>query len=108
MKVNISEKDIHGKTALHLVAEESLNPCSVDTARLLLDAQASVAAKDRKLETPVHAACREGGFEMVELLLERGATLTEKNLQGKTPREVAAASGKTDVAEHLADVLGAA
>eukprot|EP00746_Dinoflagellata_sp_MGD_P075045 gnl/MRDRNA2_/MRDRNA2_30236_c0_seq1.p1 gnl/MRDRNA2_/MRDRNA2_30236_c0~~gnl/MRDRNA2_/MRDRNA2_30236_c0_seq1.p1 ORF type:complete len:2959 (-),score=667.55 gnl/MRDRNA2_/MRDRNA2_30236_c0_seq1:52-7932(-) len=107
MKVNLAEKDIHGKTALHVIAEQCVASDACDCAKLLLDSQASVAAKDRRLETPIHIACREGGFEMVELLLERGATLTEKNIQGKTPSEVAAASGKTDVAEHLADVLGA-
>jgi ankyrin repeat protein len=53
--------------------------------------------------TPLHAAVAEGGFSVVELLLEKGADprLATRIDECETPRELALRAGRDDVAEVL-------
>eukprot|EP00746_Dinoflagellata_sp_MGD_P069116 gnl/MRDRNA2_/MRDRNA2_28345_c0_seq1.p1 gnl/MRDRNA2_/MRDRNA2_28345_c0~~gnl/MRDRNA2_/MRDRNA2_28345_c0_seq1.p1 ORF type:complete len:2680 (+),score=576.91 gnl/MRDRNA2_/MRDRNA2_28345_c0_seq1:800-8041(+) len=101
---SVHDKDIHGQFPLMFVAENCKNMASIETARVLLNAKAAVGSKDRRLNTALHLAAAEGGLEMVTLLAEHGAALTVQNINGKTPAEVAAKAGHTDLGEYLGEL----
>ena len=87
-------KPIAGKTALHLACAQVtlhrpthytlLMPCGHDTqghievARLLLDAKADILLNDGDACTPLHHACATGLHELVEMLLETAAAISDK------------------------------
>ncbi|XP_029053525.1 transient receptor potential channel pyrexia-like isoform X1 [Osmia bicornis bicornis] len=64
---------------------------SVDAARVLLDngAKPSTCLYQEMVEPVLHCAIRAAAVEIVELLLERGASVVEKNHTGETPLHVA-------------------
>jgi len=68
-----------GMTQLHHIATEQTKDLQrVERARLFLSAGASLASRDRVLEsTPLGWACRWGRRDLVELYLERGAPAVE-------------------------------
>jgi ankyrin repeat protein len=51
--------------------------------------------------TPLHAACKAGSVDCVELLLAAGAIASVKDRQGNTPRQLAERAGYTQVTECL-------
>ncbi|ESQ32280.1 hypothetical protein EUTSA_v10005721mg [Eutrema salsugineum] len=67
-------------------------------AKVLLDAGANANAVDKHNNTPLHFAAYRGRKNCVRLLLEKGAAVTLKNLDNKTPIDVA----KLDVVKLLA------
>lgn len=80
-----------GNTALHLAASS----CKHDVVRLLLDAGAWVNARGREHFTPLHYACRDGvahedAPQVVQLLLERGASPDMMTRDLRTARDLAA------------------
>jgi hypothetical protein len=75
-----------GRTALLEAAAEGHREC----AQLLMAAGANCNAKDLKLNTPLHLACKRGRPEMVRFLLEMPAVNPfEINLHMKTPLDLA-------------------
>src|SRR5437762_9389979 len=65
--VNAPQAD--GMTALHWAAYRD----DLETAKLLVEAKANVAATNRYGVTPLSLACQNGNGTIVELLLEHGA-----------------------------------
>eukprot|EP01083_Nonionella_stella_P309253 1094529_1 len=65
-------------------------------ARLLLSApETNVNAVSRDIqETALHSAAREGKLDLVVLLVSKGASLTAKDADGNTPRELAASGSE--------------
>jgi len=60
-----------------------------DVAQALLDAGADLHKTSRGIRwTALHFAADRGKFETAQLLIERGASLTAKNTQGKTPLDL--------------------
>jgi ankyrin repeat protein len=53
-------------------------------------------------ETPLHVAARRWNAEVVELLVARGADVTRRRADGRTPYAVAELNGNRDVADWLA------
>lgn len=51
--------------------------------------------------TPLHWAVRSGNLEMVQFLVEKGAGLTVKNVDGKTPYDMARDAGNEAMMEIL-------
>jgi len=101
----VDDKDIHGQFPLMFVAEYCCTAVgATETAKMLLDAKAAVGVKDRRLNTPLHLAASQGGLEVATLLVEHGAVLTGQNINGKTPQEVAAKAGHTDLADYLGEL----
>ncbi|RLN97874.1 hypothetical protein BBJ28_00001512 [Nothophytophthora sp. Chile5] len=75
-----------GRTALLEAAAKGHCEC----AQLLVEAGADCNAKDLKLNTPLHLACRRAKPEMVKMLLEAASVLPfEINMHMKTPLDVA-------------------
>jgi ankyrin repeat protein len=79
------------------------NPHRVECATILLDAGASLTARDEDYRsTPLAWAARYGMADMVELLLERGSpTALGDDLDWATPLAWAAKRGHAEVAERL-------
>ena len=46
---------------------------------------ASVHVREAKGSTPLHRACGASSYDVIKLLLERGADATAENLVGQTP-----------------------
>jgi uncharacterized protein len=62
---------------------------NLEAARLLLEHEAPVNARQQNGWIPIHAAAQNGDRDMVELLLKHGADVTLTNDQRKTPAMVA-------------------
>jgi hypothetical protein len=90
-----------GGTALHEVSD-------VGFAKDLLARGADLDARTRTGDTPLHAACAAGHRPLVELLVQRGATVEIANTDGKTPYAVARDAGiRAFLKQHGAKGFGA-
>lgn len=75
----------------------------IDEARSWLDEiPALVDVKDSGGMTALHIAAREGYADMIKFLIQRGASLTARNLEGKVPLDLSAGFG----AQWINEVLG--
>lgn len=70
-------------------------------ARRLLDAGASVNARDRDGTMPLGYAAQSGQAALVDLLLERGAPINARNLAGPTALYAAAEHDRATVVRQL-------
>jgi uncharacterized protein len=70
-------------------------------ARRLLDAGASVYARDRDGTMPLGYAAQSGQTAVVDLLLEQGAPIDARNLAGSTALYAAAENDRTAVVDRL-------
>ncbi len=70
-------------------------------AEALLDAGASLAARNRFGNTPLHEAAAAGALPLVRLFLDRGAEIDRPNLAGRTPLMKAVDAGRRRVARLL-------
>eukprot|EP00245_Coleochaete_scutata_P012323 TRINITY_DN475_c0_g2_i1.p1 TRINITY_DN475_c0_g2~~TRINITY_DN475_c0_g2_i1.p1 ORF type:complete len:396 (+),score=116.29 TRINITY_DN475_c0_g2_i1:113-1189(+) len=91
------EQDIEGRTALHFACGYGEVKCS----EALLEAGAAVDAVDKKNNTALHYAAGYGRQECVEILLKSGASVTMRNLDGKTPTDVAKLNNQKEVLKLL-------
>ena len=69
---------------LNWMLDDAVNRAEVEEVRKLLDQGADVNAPDSLGETPLMNAAWVGSVEVVLLLLERGASLTDVNREGET------------------------
>lgn len=73
----------------------------------LLDYMSPVNAEAEGQGTPLHAACTSSDVEIVEELLRRGADLTLRDHEGRSPLHIASAQSTGQVVETLLSVSGA-
>jgi len=57
--------------------------------------------------SPLHLACDRGHFDMVKLLIEKGASTTIKDSDDLTAHELAQVAERTDIVEFLGSVAKA-
>ena len=74
-----------------------------DLARRLLEAGASLEARDRFGAKPLSHAAAAGQIELVTLFLDHGAPIDARNLDGSTALFKAAESGRLEVVKLLAE-----
>jgi ankyrin repeat protein len=86
--VNAPQAD--GMTALHWAAYLD----DLETAKLVVSANANVTVTNRYGVTPLSLACQNGNTSVVELLLERGADPNTTLLGGETVLMTAARTGR--------------
>lgn len=60
-----------------------------------------VDAKNKKGETPLHVAAKQGNTEIAKLLIENRANVNATNKKGETPLHLAAKQGNTEIVEFL-------
>ena len=70
-------------------------------AEMLIDAKANADAVDKNKNTPLHYAAGYGGADVVKLLVDAGASVTLRNLDGKSPLDVAKLNDQEDVVQAL-------
>lgn len=81
LQASVSDRDAHGRTALHHCVENPDTAC----AELLLKADPSLlAAPDDEGLTPLHLAVIAANVPLIRLLLKRGASLTCRDHQQHT------------------------
>ena len=68
---------------------------------LVDDADADVNMKTPFGRTPLHAAASQGHSNTIDLMLEKGASMDESDIQGNTPLMVASQCGFKDSERHL-------
>jgi hypothetical protein len=87
------------RTALHEIV--TLPKANMAVVRLLLDAGASVRARDEHGAEPIHLAAQTGSAEVVRVLLEAGADPNAKTDHGFAPLHQAAEAGRLDIVMNL-------
>lgn len=73
-----------GRTPLHLSCRQRLG-----ISKLLLEHGANVNAVARDGSGPLHDAVKEGNVELVDVLVARGAAVDVKDIEGRTPLDLA-------------------
>jgi ankyrin repeat protein len=95
--VDINEK-LGSRTLLHAFAHQG----DIVGTTWLVDQGAKVNARDHGNNTPLHKACeRNSTLKVVELLVERGASLTATNNNGETALDMAVKNDKKNIAAYL-------
>lgn len=92
VNINVPRKD--GMGPLHLCPSPRLG-------QALLDKGARVNALDNMRSIPLHDACREGNFKMVEFLIGHKAKVNARDHNGMTPLHYAVTSESFDIAQLL-------
>ena len=72
-------RDSSSRSALHEVANSRPEPKGLEVARLLLKHGAKVDLKDNRGSTPLIDAAEYGNYEMVQLLLDNGASVSARS-----------------------------
>jgi ankyrin repeat protein/predicted Ser/Thr protein kinase len=99
---NINERDSDGNTALMVAAEGTAYLANaLPMVQILIDARASLEAKDSRGRTALHRAAAEGRTNVAGLLLNSGALANPKTLDGATPLAYAVEFGKMPVVQLL-------
>ena len=70
-----------------------------EIVKYLIESGADVNGKGN--ETALHASCRKGNVEVVEILLENQADPEIKSKEGKTPKSVAMENNHQDIVQLL-------
>ena len=97
---DVSAKEHRGWTPLHFAA---LNG-RLETCQILLERNADVNSRAYDGDTPLHKVSRsssEGSAAVVRLLLDYGADVQLRNLNGKTAPEVASGPHKQEIVRLL-------
>ncbi|MCJ1398615.1 hypothetical protein MMC11_001815 [Xylographa trunciseda] len=83
------------------------NAGMVANVQYLLDQGAPASGETKTGNPPLHAAIRKGHFEVVKLLIERGASFDETDALGQTARHTAETAGiSTNVKELFEGMAG--
>jgi len=96
---DVNASDEFGRTPLLITAGKG----QLAFARMLLDNGAKTNIPDWL--TPLHAASLYGHVKVVRLLLEHGADLRARDVQGRTPSEIASQYGKLEIVDLLSGSL---
>eukprot|EP00111_Clytia_hemisphaerica_P009505 TCONS_00027873-protein len=88
-----------GNNCAHIAASKG----SLEVMKMLVKSDRNMISKLNKLtgQQPIHVASGLGHLELVELLLEEGASVQEEDKEGYTPMHLAAKFGHTPIIEVL-------
>lgn len=95
---NVKQKGTDGRTALH---EAALIGRAAMAEFLLAKGAAVDVREDRGRYMPLHYAARSGRVEVAKLLLAAKATVELKDIDGKTPLDLARQQGHTEIENLL-------
>ena len=80
---------------------DAVNRGNTDIARMLLDREPLLEARDEDGDTPLHAACFWGHPDVVRMLIEKGADVNARDQWDRTPLHTACVWGHHDIALML-------
>ncbi len=92
-----TDADPYGMTPLHWAARAG----AIDSARLLIGANADVNAANKAHRTPLHLAADDGQIDIISLLVEHGANIDVQDKVGRTALHRATYGGQAEAAERL-------
>lgn len=83
---DVNALDNDAKTPLHLAMKPTTFFNTISIVKALLEApQTLIDVRDKKGCTPLHYACILGSFEIIELLVMKGAHIEVRDCNGKLP-----------------------
>lgn len=85
-RARIDSRDVLGQTPLSLACCYDIG---TDILKQLLDAEADIEHVDRYSWKPIFWAASKGYYDVVKLLVYRGARKNDKDKRGQTPSDVA-------------------
>merc|ERR1719357_585332 len=97
------------ETALHIVVEQDNVKMLKFVVEEMVEGKLSINEKDNIYgDTPLHAAVMVENVEFVRLLVNSGASISEKDKEGKTPLDVANALLEDDDVKlkEIQNILG--
>ncbi|KAK0701566.1 ankyrin repeat-containing domain protein [Lasiosphaeria miniovina] len=97
----INARTSDGSQALHLVRYGHWS--SATLVNVLVKHGAGVSGRNSKQQTPLLLACAEGDVEVVRLLLNNGALVTESDDEGRNALHYAAMGGKKETVLLILD-----
>ena len=74
---------------------------TLQTAQVLVERGAIINSADERGNTPLHGAAAAGNLEMIKFLLQRKGRPAERNIEGKTPRDIARERDYADIVRLL-------
>jgi ankyrin repeat protein len=98
---NVHGRMGEGSTALAEAAESARHAAADEITALLLARKVPVSAADKRGETALHAAARNGNTKLVQRLLMAGADPMAKDNSGWRPLELATSYGHADAVKSL-------
>lgn len=97
-KAPIDAQRPHGPTALHLAIE---SPSKQSVIMLLIQHKANKNARDATFRTPLHISASQGNMAMCTYLLNEGAQLDCREVQSKTPLQLACEVGHYELVQMM-------
>ena len=99
LELDYTKNWVDSLTLLHWATMEG----HTELAKMLIDAEADVNAKDEDKWTPLHWAARNNRIEIAKALIEAGADLNAKDSAKWTPLHWVAMEGHPEIAKGLID-----
>ena len=101
--VDVNYQDQQGETALHVAARFGYEEC----ARILLSTSGAFGVNIELAEktygwTALFIACVDDHLDIMKMLVQKGAHVSNKDYSGWTPQEHAALRGHLEIASYLA------
>lgn len=99
---NTQVKDKNGNGVLHLCAEKGL----LELAKYILEkknGEIDINDGNKKKETPLHIAVRNNKVEFVKFLIERGAEVEAKDVNGATPLFISLEVDNLELAKYFVE-----
>ena len=86
-KASVNAKSQYGETPLMVYLDNTVSYCSVKMVRLFLEWGLDIGAQSSSGATVLHYAVREGGNNIVKLLVDEGADKHKTDFSGYTPMD---------------------
>jgi ankyrin repeat protein len=102
--VNLHNRTRFGTTAMHLAAGHD-SAAGLSVLSYLIGMGGDISARDERGETPLMVAANHGAVGAARILLEKGASVNEKNEEGLAPMHFAARGVRLEKKNEIVSLL---